>query len=185
VAEKTLFANFGSKERLYQATLEPATLLTLVLPEAIRTLAPVLDHPPDDLRAFLRAVIDNRLRFAQAHRREVKLLAQHLLTRPDDILAFGAAFQERVAPHVMPVVQHFVERGALRDDVPLLTLVRLIVTTAVGHVLTRVVLLPDLPWDDAREIDHLVSVLADGLVPREAAFAPAPPKAKRRARRAP
>ena len=166
VAEKTLFANFGSKERLYQAALEPATILTLMMPEAIRTLTPVFDHPPDDLRALLHAVLDNRIRFARAHAREVKLLAQHLLTRPEGILAFAGAFRERIAPHLMPVIERLVARGALRSDVPPLTMVRVIVSSAAGYVLTRVVFLPDLAWDDEREIEHLVAMLADGLVPR-------------------
>jgi len=168
VAEKTLFANFGSKERLYQATLEPAAILATMMPEAIRTLTPVFDGPHDDLRELLHTVIDNRIRFARAHRREVKLLAQHLLLRPEGLLVLTGAFQERIAPHLMPLMKRLVAAGSVRDDVPPLTLVRTIVTAVIGYVITSVVLLPELAWDDEREIAHLVAVLAEGLVPRVA-----------------
>ena len=168
VAEKTLFANFGSKERLYQATLEPATLLAAMLPEATRTLTAVLASPPDDLRELLRAVFDNRIHFARAHHREIKLLAQHLILRPEGLLVLTHAFQERVAPHLMPLMERLVAAGAVRDDVPPLTLVRIIVTSVAGYMLTSTVLRPDLEWDDEREIDQLVTVLAEGLVPRGA-----------------
>jgi AcrR family transcriptional regulator len=166
VAEKTLFANFGSKERLYQATLEPTTILPLLMPEALRTLAPVFAISPQDLRGLLRALLENRVAFARAHQREAKLLAQHLLLRPDGLDALTGLFQERIAPFVMPLFDRLEAAGSLRDDVPRGAMFRFILTSAVGYVLTRVVLRPDLDWDDAREIETLVSLLADGLEPR-------------------
>jgi len=167
-AEKTLFANFGSKERLYQATLEPAAILATMLPEAIRTLAPVFENPPEDLRALLRALLENRVRFATSHRRQLKLLAQHLVMRPEGIVALTSAFEERVAPVVLPLLRTLVAKGAVRPDVPPLTMIRILVTSLVGYVLTRTVFRPDLAWDDAQEIDHLIRVLTEGLAPRPA-----------------
>jgi hypothetical protein len=35
----------------------------------------------------------------------------------------------------------------------------------VGYMVTSVVLRPDLAWDDDSEIEHLVTVFAEGLVP--------------------
>lgn len=166
VAEKTLFANFGSKELLYQSTLEPAAVL---LPEAIRTLTPVFAAPPDDPRALLRAVLENRIRFAREHRREVKLLAQHLLLRPDGLRLLTDAWSERVGPLVMPIVDRLIAQKKIRADVPPMVVMRILATSAVGYVLTSVVLQPELEWDDAREIAHIVDVLADGLAPREGA----------------
>jgi AcrR family transcriptional regulator len=168
VAEKTLFANFGSKERLYQAALEPATVVAMMMPEAVRTLTPVLAHPPDDLRGLLRAIIDNRVRFARGHRREMKLLAQHLLLRPESFSTLTAVFAERVAPQVLPLAQRLVAKGGVRDDVPLPALARIVLTTVVGYLFSRIVLQDDRDWDADRDVDHLVAVLADGLVPRTA-----------------
>jgi AcrR family transcriptional regulator len=167
VAEKTLFANFGSKERLYQTILEPTTILALVMPAALRTFTPVFATPPQDLRSLLRAVLENRVAFARAHRREAKLLAQHLLLRPEGTEALMGVFQERIAPFLMPLFERLVAEGLLRGDVPPPALIRFILTSGLGYVLTSVVLRPDLDWDDAREIETLVSLLTDGLVPRE------------------
>lgn len=177
VAEKTLFANFGSKERLYQATLEPATILALMVPEAIRTLEPLLASPPDDPRALLRAILENRVRFARAHPREVQLLAQHVLRRPEAVLTLVDNFRRRIEPMFRPTLGRLVARGALRRDIPLGTIARMVVTSVVGYVFTRVVLLPDLDWDDAQEIERMVEVLASGIVPAGA------PAVRPRARR--
>jgi len=166
VAEKTLFANFGTKERLYQEALQPATVLAAMAPEALRTLAPVFTDPPSDPRALLRALLENRVRFARAHRREVKLLVQHVLLRPEGIRGITDTWSERMAPLVMPVMERLIASGAVRSDVPPLALVRFIAANAFGYVLSAVVLRPDLPWDDEREIAHLADLIADGLAPR-------------------
>jgi AcrR family transcriptional regulator len=166
VAEKTLFANFGNKQRLYRLTLEPATILATMLPEAIRTLTPVLASPPDDVRALLRALFRNRIAFASGHRRQIKLLAQHLVLRPEGVLALTGAFGDRISPVALPLLERLVARGAVRSDVPLGTMMRIIVTSLVGYVLTRTLFRPDLEWDDEREIEDLIRVLAEGLVPR-------------------
>jgi AcrR family transcriptional regulator len=179
VAEKTLFANFGSKERLYQAALGPATVWAMMVPEALRTLAPVMERPFADLPSLLRAILSNRIHFARQHPRELKLLAQHLLLRPEGIDVITAAWTDRMSPLVMPLIDRLVASGQVRDDVPALTAVRFIVTTAIGYVLTSVVLRPDLAWDDAREVEDLVKLLSGGLVPREKpARARRPPKRK-------
>ena len=180
VAEKTLFANFGSKERLYQATLEPAAILATMLPEAIRTLAPVFASPPDDLRALLGAIFANRADFAANHRRQVRLLAQHLVMRPESVIALTGAFHERIAPVAVPLIEHLVAKGAVRGDVPPLTLIRILATSLVGYLLTRTVFRPDLAWDDNLEIDHMIRVLTEGMVPRRPkGAAPAKPRRPR------
>lgn len=163
VAEKTLFANFGTKERLYQEALQPATLWASMVPEALRTLAPVFERPPSDPRALLRALLVNRIAFARAHRHEVKMLAQHLLLRPEAVRALMDAWSEQLAPLFLPTLARLTASGAVRADVPPMALIRFIATSAVGYVLSSVVLRPDLPWDDEREVELLVNMITDGL----------------------
>ena len=179
VAEKTLFANFGSKERLYNATLGPATLLTTMMPEALRTLVPVFEHPPTEPRALLRALVLNRVQFAREHPREVKLLAQHLVQHPEAALEIARGFRERILPMAGPVIAGLTRMGLLRADMEPTQLARLVATQAVGYVLTRVLFRPDLPWDDEREVTFLVDALVDGLAPR---VPPSPPPARPSAR---
>jgi AcrR family transcriptional regulator len=164
VAEKTLFANFGSKERLYQATLGPATVLAAVVPEAFRTLQPVLDAAPEDPRDLLRALIANRVRFARAHPRELRLVAQNLLFRPESAREIMEVFGERVLPLVKPILGRAVARGDLRTDVPLPSLVRIVASVGLGYAVARVLLRPDLDWDDDAEIDAMVGVLCEGIL---------------------
>jgi AcrR family transcriptional regulator len=166
VAEKTLFAHFGSKERLYQAALQPAKAWSAMVPEALRTLAPVLADPPTEPRALLRALLENRIRFARAHRREVRLLAQHVLLRPGGADQITEAWQQQLAPLILPLLEGLAANGSLRRDLPASAVVRFVATTALGYVLSAVVLRPDLVWDDEREIEQLVGMLVDGLSPR-------------------
>jgi AcrR family transcriptional regulator len=166
VAEKTLFANFGTKERLYQEALQPATLWASMVPEAMRTLAPVFLDAPEDPRALLRALLTNRIAFARTHRREVKMLAQHLLLRPEAVRAMTEAWSEKLAPLFLPTLARLTAAGAVRADVPSMSLIRFIATAAVGYVLSSVVLRPDLDWDDAREVEHLVDMIAGGIAPK-------------------
>jgi hypothetical protein len=44
---------------------------------------------------------------------------------------------------------------------------RLLVSVAVGYLVIRFILLPELAWDDEREIDLMVSAISDGLRPRD------------------
>lgn len=167
VAEKTLFANFGTKENLYQSTLAPATVIASLVPEAFRTLQPVFDAAPDDPRELLRLLLRNRISFARAHPRELRLVVQHLLLRPENVREQAGKFAARIFPMVVPLLQRAAARGAVRDDIPLPRLVRIIASVGIGYVMARVLLLPDLDWDDESEIETMVTVLAEGLLRRK------------------
>lgn len=167
VAEKTLFANFGTKENLYQATLAPATVIASLVPEAFRTLQPVFDAAPEDPRDLLRLLFRNRISFARAHPRELRLVVQHLLLRPENVREQAAKFAARIFPMVAPLLQRATARGAVRDDIPLPRLVRIIASVGIGYVMARLLLLPDLDWDDESEIETMVTVLTEGLVRRK------------------
>lgn len=166
VAEKTLFANFGSKQRLYEATLGPAGVRLILVPEAIRTLLPVFEHVPSDPALLLRLLVENRVQFLREHVREVRLVLQHLLRQPEGATVFSELWEERIRPLAGGLLGGMMRAGRMRDDIPPATVVRLVATQIVGYALARVVFRPDLPWDDEREIGYIVDVLLHGLSPR-------------------
>jgi len=49
--------------------------------------------------------------------------------------------------------------------VPPITALRLIVSTAIGFLLARYMLLPDYDWNDEQEIDYTVDFILYGLSP--------------------
>jgi AcrR family transcriptional regulator len=181
VAEKTLFANFGSKERLYHATVGPAGLRAVFVPEAARTLVAALGHAPPDLPGLLRRLLRNRVDFARAHPREIQLLAQHLLRNPESMQLISAQIEERLGPVIDPIVDRLRQRGQLRRDIPRGRLLRMIAGQAVSYVLACVVFRPDLNWDDDKEVEAMTQVLVEGLAPRGNPT-PVPPSKKSRAR---
>jgi AcrR family transcriptional regulator len=167
VAEKTLFANFGSKQRLYEATLGPAGLRLILFPEALRTLLPVLEHPPADPAGLLRALIENRIAFLRDHVREARLIIQHVLRQPESAVSISDLWTERILPVAGALLSRLVASGQLRDDIPIATVVRMVMAQMVGYGLARAMFRPDLPWDDQREIANMVDVLLHGLAPRK------------------
>lgn len=179
VAEKTLFANFGSKQRLYEATIGPAGLKLILFPEAVRTLLPVFERVEAGPEALLKALAENRIKFLREHVREVRLILQHLVRQPESWRVIGDLWNERLKPLAAPLLEGMVRAGTLRDDLPPSTVVRMVVAQIIAYALGRVLFRPDLPWDDEREIARIVDVLLHGLAPRPA---PGAPRATRRAK---
>ncbi len=166
VAEKTLFSQFKSKERLFEETLSPA-VLEMVAPQLIASVADAISFPWERLDDFLRAIMTNRVEFAKLHRSKLKLIIQELLLRPELFQRFFQRGQRDLFPRFAQLVDHFEKLGELRP-LPKGPLLRMIISMVMGYLVARTILLPDGEWDDAEEIRLMASVLAEGLRPRAA-----------------
>jgi AcrR family transcriptional regulator len=160
VAEKTIFAHYGSKQALLVKTLTPSTF-SLVEPEAFSNLATAL-APGRSLRELLGAFIRDRVRLVSRHPERVKLVLQEALLKPEVRSALRQAFVERVGPLLLPAFMDLQKRGELRDDLPLKTILRTIASTTIGFGLARYVLDAD-DSDPEEEIDNIVELLVAGL----------------------
>ncbi|WP_394826484.1 TetR family transcriptional regulator [Pendulispora albinea] len=183
VAEKTLFSQFKSKERLFEETLSPA-VLEMVAPEIFSSLTETISVPWERLDDFLRAVMANRVEFAKLHRSKLKLIFQELLLRPELFQRFLERGQRDLFPKFVQLAEHFERLGELRP-MPKGPLLRMIISMMAGYLATRSILMPEDTWDDASEIGMMVAVLTDGLRPRvrpkagERLATPAPSRAER------
>jgi AcrR family transcriptional regulator len=165
VAEKTLFAQFKSKSLLFDQTLSPA-VLELAAPELVTSLLDTVGQSWGQLDELMRAVLHNRVEFARHHQDKLKLIVQEVLLRPERVSRFVAHGKRDVMPRFEKVVARLIADGELRD-IPTPTVLRLLVSVAVGYLVIRFILLPELAWDDEREIDLMVSAISDGLRPRD------------------
>src|SRR5689334_13240558 len=82
VAEKTIFANFATKERLFEQILNP-TALEILLPEALGGVRETLATPWASLPNFISGFMRNRLDFVRKHPAKLKLIVQALVLHPE------------------------------------------------------------------------------------------------------
>jgi AcrR family transcriptional regulator len=164
VAEKTIFANFTTKERLFDEVLNPAALQILV-PEAFGGLRETLAASWGTAGALLDAFMHNRLAFVKQHPSKLKLLVQAVLLHPERTDLFVGAFREHLAPRVREVLRSLEASGEIRR-IPEASLVRIVMSVTAGYMLARFVLRPRAKWDDEAEIRTMIDVLVNGLRPR-------------------
>ncbi len=165
VAEKTLFANFGSKDRLFQRILDPAAL-ELVVPEAIGGVRQTLSRSWGTTAALLDAFMHDRLSFVRRHPAKLKLIAQAILLHPERTEVFLRAFRDHIEPRAEQVLRALEAAGEIRK-VPHRSLARIVVSVTLGYMLARFVLRPEAEWDDEAELTTMIDVLVNGLRPRD------------------
>ena len=169
VAEKTLFSQFKSKERLFEETVSPA-VLELVAPQSLSSVAETMAIPWERLEDFLRALFLNRLEFAKTHRAKLKLIVQEVLLRPELFDRFFERGQRDIYPRFIRLAEHFQAKGELRQ-MPAPALLRMVISIVGGYLVTRTILMPNTHWDDPAEVNLMIQVLAEGLRPRTRASA--------------
>lgn len=164
VAEKTIFANFISKDRLFEQILNPAAL-ELVLPGALGGVRETLSAPWTSLSPFLDAFMRNRLELVRAHPAKLKLIAQALVLHPELTGRVLDIFRGAIEPRLAEVMKRLEEADELRK-LPRSSVTRILVSVTAGYMLARFVLLPDAKWDDEAELATMIDILVNGLRPR-------------------
>jgi AcrR family transcriptional regulator len=164
VAEKTLFANFKSKQRLFVQTLTPAAL-QLISPEAVLRLRETLGIPWSHLDEFLRAIMLNRIDFAREHPSKLKLIFQEILLRPSLTAAFIDTWDREIGPRLLHILDHFRAVGQLRD-LPMPTVIRTLLVVTAGYAVSRIIFGDRGDIVDKTEVELMVDILVNGLRPR-------------------
>ncbi|MNR49047.1 hypothetical protein D3C85_1683730 [compost metagenome] len=78
-------------------------------------------------------------------------------------------FKEKVADLVLEKayksIRHFQAQGQI-IELPAPTTMRLIVSTIMGFLIARFLLVPESKWDEEKEIDDTIKFILYGLSPR-------------------
>lgn len=161
VAEGTIFRYYKTKKDLLLAIVVP-TMSRMIAPFVMRNFSGVLDVPFESFEAFLRAFIVNRLDFARKNLKIIKILIQEIPFQPalreqlvDNILS-------QVLERVTVILEHFKEQGQI-IDAPTPAIIRFTVSSVIGYLLARLLLMPDQDWNDEEEIERTVSFIMHGI----------------------
>lgn len=164
VSEKTLFQHFGSKERLFIRTVYPS-LLESILPLINRDRKQLQEGKHRPLADHLLELAQERLSFTREQPRTVQLLLQELLLRTPNRDLLAGFWMEQVAPAFTEFFESRQAAGEIRDF-PVSTILRVIAPVLMSYVAIRGIILPDAEWDDNRELEQMLDIILNGLLPR-------------------
>ncbi|WP_028308083.1 TetR/AcrR family transcriptional regulator [Desulfitibacter alkalitolerans] len=163
VAEGTVFKHYKTKKGLLLSIVSP-TILKLGAPLLMKDFEKVLEAQYQGFGDFLRALINNRVEYARKNTAALKILLNELSFHPELSNMLKQVFSERIRPRLQKAFRHFQDKGELKK-LPDGTIIRLIISTVVGYVITRLVVLPDHSWNDEEEIETMIEFLLKGLKP--------------------
>ncbi|MDX8360601.1 TetR/AcrR family transcriptional regulator [Cytobacillus sp. IB215316] len=167
VAEGTIFRHYKTKHDL---------LISIVVPTWTKIITPLLaksfvkevfkKNQYNQAEDFLRALLTNRLEFAKKHLPILKILLQEIPFQEELKEQFTSIFTEHIYVQLQKIIEHFQQQGDI-IDLPSKTVIRMILTTGIGFILTRLFILPDAQWDDEQEIEHTIQFMLYGLSGKE------------------
>lgn len=163
--ERTLFKHFGSKDGLVQAVIAQAVMPHLA-PTSLQALREVIAAHDGDFAAWHALLLRSRAQALAEAPELTRLLLVELLR--DEALRerFAQAWQAAVWSPLLSLFTSLQAEGRLARDIPAPMLVRQFLALNLGHLVSRVVLAPELAWDEAAEIEAITRLFARGAQAR-------------------
>ena len=170
--ERTLFKHFASKEGLMQAVMDEVVLAHLA-PLSLADLRTTIARCGDDLQAWHRALLTERLRMLSEAPDLVRLLIVEVLRSEAARSRFAVTWRDAVWEPLHTLFTQLQDEGRLRRDVEAAALVRQFLSLNLGLLIARVVVAPTIAWDDKSEIAAVAAVFGAGAAPAGGFSAPA------------
>ncbi|MYL34878.1 TetR family transcriptional regulator [Pontibacillus yanchengensis] len=162
VAEGTIFRHYKTKKDLLYSIAVPMITKFAAPFFAQHFVRQVFNDQYSEYDELLRRLIHNRFEFAKENIPLLKIVLQEMAFQHEMQVKYKDIFTENVLPRFREVVDHFKEKGQI-EDYPTETVIRLTITTIVGFLVTRFIIMPDYPWDDEQEIERTISFIMHGL----------------------
>lgn len=161
VAEGTIFRHYKTKKDLLMSILLP-TLSKVVAPFFMKDFVnDVFDNKFQSYEEFIRKLIVNRFKFAKKRLPIIKIFLQEFAFH-SEIRQIQKVFSEHVYDKFIEIVEHFQEKGDIISCPPR-TIIQLTISTIVGHMITRFLILPEEEWDDETELERTIQYIMHGL----------------------
>ncbi|WP_181350946.1 TetR/AcrR family transcriptional regulator [Thalassobacillus sp. CUG 92003] len=162
VAEGTIFRHYRTKKELLMAIVSPVISKFAMPFFATHFARQVFEGPPAQFEDLLKKLIYNRFEFVKENAPLLKILLQEVSFHPE----LQQHFQEVFAAKVLPKFEEAIQTYQQNDQIiqyPSPTIMRMIMTTIIGFLITRFLIMPDHEWDDQAEIDRTVHFILHGL----------------------
>ena len=163
VAEGLIFKHFRSKKELLLQLARPL-LLEVFFPLSLRRIQAIMAQEHSHLKSLLEALLRERLAFVKQHHRLLRLVIQEIWLHPELLQSLQEQFETQLRPAIEAQLKRFQARGQIRE-MPFGTALRLILSALMGLIIPRVLLFPDLAWQEEAEIQATLQTLIQGLAP--------------------
>ncbi len=163
VAEGTIFRHYATKKDLLFSIVTPV-MSKLVAPFVFRDFNKVLHLEYSTYEEFVRAVIRNRIDFAQRYWPVLKVMVREISFQPQLQAQFKVEVGTQVAQRIRRVIQYFQRQGEIVEFPPE-SVMRLTASVVLGYLLTRFLWMSEKPWDDHKDVEEMVRFILHGLTP--------------------
>lgn len=162
VAEGTIFRYFKTKKDLLKSIIKPTLVKTIAPFEMDRFSKAVFHMEYDTFEDFLKVLIVNRMEFAKKNTAVIKIIIQEIPFQEEMQEELKKLFKEKMYPRVETVLKYFITKGQIAD-LPIHTILRLIITSVMGLVVSTIALKDISIWDENLEIERTIQFIKQGL----------------------
>lgn len=162
VAEGTIFRHFKTKKELLFSIVNPVITKFAVPFFATHFVNQVFNEKSPDYEQLLRKLIMNRFEFVKNNIPLLKILLQEMAFHSEIQQSYQEVFRREIFPKFDEAVKYYQENGKL-IAYPSETIIRFTMTTIIGFLITRFIVMPDVNWNDEEEIDRTIHFLMYGL----------------------
>lgn len=163
VAEGTVFKTYRTKKDLLIGVVGPFFARNIA-PLILTEVRAILRAPHASVVDFLRAIYVDRLAFMKTHERLVRIAFQEVPFHEEIRAIARQTAMETVYPDALALVTRFQAEGKIRAGNPA-SILRLVIGTLFTYAIARILVAPEIEWDDDAEVELMVQVLAQGLKP--------------------
>ncbi|GIN63162.1 TetR family transcriptional regulator [Robertmurraya siralis] len=161
VAEGTIFRHYKTKKDLLYSIIEPM-LEKFIAPFVLKDMEKVLNQKHATFEDFLRAMIENRIKFLSKNMLLLKIFIQEIPFQPELKNLFKEHIGTKVIARFTQVVEYYQAKGEILVAPPF-NIIRFIASTIFGYLIFRNLLLPELDWDDKAEIEQTIQMIMHGI----------------------
>lgn len=165
VSEGTVFKQFKTKDGILKALMDP--MLDQVVPmAAAEFLVEINASKIQDLEGFLTYAIQDRMTFALANRKLLKVFAQEMVRKPEILQNLSDKLTFLINGKLGEYLQHFKDAGQLVDW-PTARIARYIIGTLASYVVPQLILGIAKDFDIEQASHDAAHFLARGLAPEK------------------
>ncbi len=164
VAEGSIFRQYKTKKGLLDAVVFPS-FMRFMAPKFFKEFSEsVLNKEYVTFEMFIRAIVDDRFKFAKKETPLLKILVNEFMSQKQVRDEIESLFYEYGYNKIESTFDKFREKGEI-IDIPTMTAFRIIITNVLGYFIPRFILYPNFEWDDKIEKDMVVKTIVKTLKP--------------------